>query len=335
MRSSYVTCFCLLSIAGIDALSVRTIAGAGSKGPKLHSHQRCYLHMLDLSTVQVGDKIVVTGSDEYPKFFHVPGFGKEGYVAKGMTGTISKVYRPGESDHLDRSDERDVLVAFDGPNKAWKAHFALDEIRSADEEISTPVAATNEVDECDTEAVNCDRVESFMTPIADAILLSPDMPMRAAAELLSTNKITGAPVAENGKLVGVLTQFDFLYQEARGSEGFQITMDGKWADRVRKSLAGTVRSAMSHPTAIAPNSDMAQVAGKRQTRASRRCETCVCHTHKHGTHAHAHVHYSATAGLMLRKRFNHVPVVDEGGAIVGILTSQDVLRHVLARLPEN
>jgi len=38
------------------------------------------------------------------------------------------------------------------------------------------------------------------------------------------------------------------------------------------------------------------------------------------------------AQLMLSRRFNHLPVVDAAGALVGILTSQDVLGHVLRRL---
>ena len=58
----------------------------------------------------------------------------------------------------------------------------------------------------------CDRVEDWMTPIERAVILTPDMPMRTAAETLLSNSITGAPVVSNGRLVGVLTQFDFLYQ---------------------------------------------------------------------------------------------------------------------------
>ena len=78
---------------------------------------------------------------------------------------------------------------------------------------------------------------------------------------------------------------------------------GKWETTVKKSLASTVAGAMSKPTAILAASDMQQVAQ-----------------------------------LMLRRRFNHMPVVDsaEGGQLVGILTSQDVLRHVILRLsPES
>ena len=41
---------------------------------------------------------------------------------------------------------------------------------------------------------------------------------------------------------------------------------------------------------------------------------------------------SEVAALMVRRRFNHLPVVDAGGSCLGILTSPDVLRHVLSRL---
>eukprot|EP00967_Tisochrysis_lutea_P080404 scaffold110416_cov29-Tisochrysis_lutea.AAC.2 len=75
---------------------------------------------------------------------------------------------------------------------------------------------------------------------------------------------------------------------------------GKWRDAVSKSLAGTVAGAMSrNPVAVSPSSDM-----------------------------------SSVAGLMVRRRFNHVPVIDDAGIIVGILTSPDVLRHVLLRLSD-
>ena len=70
--------------------------------------------MADITELKVGDSVVVLGTDTYPRFMHVPGH-KEGIVAKGMVGTISKLYVPGESDHLDRSDERDVVVSFTEP----------------------------------------------------------------------------------------------------------------------------------------------------------------------------------------------------------------------------
>ena len=63
--------------------------------------------------------------------------------------------------------------------------------------------------------------------LIDLFFFSPDMPMREAAELLSDNAITGAPVVVDGKLVGVLTQFDFLYLEMK-ADAPQLDM-GKYA----------------------------------------------------------------------------------------------------------
>jgi len=261
---------------------------------------------LEITNLKEGDEVMIAGSQEYPKFFHVPGH-KAGFVAKGMTGTVSRLYSPGESDHLDRSDGRNVLVEFSEPKK-WRAHFdpaelcGVEEWNELDAEEPTPIMPTKEITLCDLDAgQECDRVEDFMTPIADSFVFTPDMPMRDAAKSLVEKKITGAPVVSEGLLVGVLTQFDFLYQESAlaggGDGGFKIELGDKWAASVKKSLAGRVSEAMSNPTAVAPGSDMAQVAG-----------------------------------LMLRRRFNHLPVVEPSGTIVGILTSQDVLRHVVRRL---
>lgn len=246
------------------------------------------------------------GTDTYPRFMHVPGH-KEGIVAKGMVGTISKLYVPGESDHLDRSDERDVVVSFTEPRN-WKAHFMPEEVALVGAEPSADDASpvddstflfAADIDLCElTEGAPCDRVDAFMTPIADATAFSPTMPMREAAHLLFDNKITGAPVVDNGKLVGVLTQFDFLNREVNAVQLGRESLDsGNWEVAIKKSMSKTVGGAMSMPVAVAPESDMAQVAA-----------------------------------LMLRRRFNHVPVVNPTGEILGICTSQDVLKHVLQRL---
>lgn len=262
--------------------------------------------MYDLS---VGDEVLVTGTDEYPKFFHVPGH-KGGFVAKGMVGKVERIYVPGECDHLDRSDERDIIVSFDEPKK-WKGHFASSEIEPWSKSASTPEASaqaefvlSDEIELCAVGELgsSCDMVRDFMKPLEQALVLSPDMPLLEAAKQLNSNSITGAPVAVDGQLVGVLTQFDFLYQEQlredlRGA-GTKVKLDsGSWSSVVKKSLASTVRAAMSKPIAIEGRSDMTQVAQ-----------------------------------LMLRKRFNHMPVVNEEGQLIGILTSQDVLRHVILRM---
>ena len=122
-----------------------------------------------------------------------------------------------------------------------------------------------------------------MTPIADALELAPDQDMSEAADLMVSKGITGAPVVDNGKLVGVLSQFDFLLKGA-GVAALDLTSASYRRD-VQKILAGKVRSAMTlNPTTCDPGDTMQSVAA-----------------------------------VMVRRRFNHVPVVDEGGKIVGIL----------------
>ena len=132
---------------------------------------------------------------------------------------------------------------------------------------------------------NC--VGDFMTPIADALELAPDQDMSEAADLMVSKGITGAPVVDNGKLVGVLSQFDFLLKGA-GVAALDLTSASYRRD-VQKILAGKVRSAMTlNPTTCDPGDTMQSVAA-----------------------------------VMVRRRFNHVPVVDSSGKIVGILRRAD------------
>jgi len=83
---------------------------------------------LAIGDVAIGDVVRVVGDATYPRFMNVPGIkDKDGFAACGSVGKVVKLYQPGECDHLDRSDERDVCVEFmtDGEKpKAWKAHLA-------------------------------------------------------------------------------------------------------------------------------------------------------------------------------------------------------------------
>lgn len=139
-------------------------------------------------------------------------------------------------------------------------------------------------------------ISDIMTPVADAVVLDPEMSLSEAANMLNARKITGAPVVEGGKLIGVLSQFDFLFKAAGGA-GMDLTSPTYRAD-IKKILGGTVRSAMtSDPTTVGPGDTVQSVAA-----------------------------------VMIRRRFNHVPVVGDGGEVVGILRSTDVMRHVLSTI---
>ena len=109
------------------------------------------------------------------------------------------------------------------------------------------------------------------------------------------SKGTGAPVVDNGKLVGVLSQFDFLLKGA--ASPLDLTSASYRRD-VQKILAGKVRSAMTlNPTTCDPGDTMQSVAA-----------------------------------VMVRRRFNHVPVVDSSGKIVGI-SGASAANHARRRVP--
>lgn len=52
--------------------------------------------------------------------------------------------------------------------------------------------------------------------VADPITITPDQPVRAAIELMNKFKISGIPVVEKGKLVGILTNRDLQFEKNLG-----------------------------------------------------------------------------------------------------------------------
>lgn len=286
---------------------------SAGRAPSLGGQRAGRVAALAVGDLTIGDVVRVVGDDNYPRFMNVPGFKeKGGFAAHGSVGKVVKLYLPGECEHLDRSDERDVCVEFmtDGDKpKAWKAHLAPYELEFASSEPGSERSfdrghIASDIELCSVEeGSDCDHVADFMTHLSDALVLSPEMGMREAAKLLNDFKVTGAPVADSDfKLVGVLTQFDFLYLEGVRDDrgvGSMVSLDsGQWEDIVKKSMASTVGAAMSKPIAVTPRANIRQVAQ-----------------------------------LMLQRRFNHLPVIrEDDGALVGILTSQNVLQHVMLRL---
>merc|ERR1712232_81857 len=119
--------------------------------------------------------------------------------------------------------------------------------------------------------------------------------MGEAAELMMTKHSTGAPVIENGSLVGVLTNFDFLYKDA-GTKSLDLTSTSYQSD-VKKMLGKLVRNVMTPKPITRTTTDNMQEA----------------------------------ASLMLLKRLHHLPILaGDTKEVVGILTPSDVMRHVIA-----
>lgn len=131
-------------------------------------------------------------------------------------------------------------------------------------------------------------IQSHMT--SSLIVMSPDMCLADAARLLRAARVTGAPVLEDKKLVGVLSRYDLLRAIVS-----RIPADAS-QDEVKAKLeelkAAPVRDVMkSNPVTVSPDASMIDAAK-----------------------------------LMAEERLNRVLVTTEpGGPLCGILSSTDVV----------
>jgi CBS domain-containing protein len=135
------------------------------------------------------------------------------------------------------------------------------------------------------------RVRDVMTQ--DVATVAPDTDLRDLAALLVEKRISGVPVVEGGRVVGVVSERDILFKE-RPSEGLSRgvlawLMDE--GDLTLKIDARTVGEAMtSPPLTIAPSRGVADAAV-----------------------------------TMLDENVSRLPVVDHG-RLVGIVTRHDLVR---------
>jgi CBS domain-containing protein len=129
-----------------------------------------------------------------------------------------------------------------------------------------------------------------MTP--DAIAVSPETPLKDAAELLARHRISGLPVVEDGKVVGVVSEADIVARSTGSREARSLIpafLSGlRRQPDVEASLSG---EAMTSPAiTIAPEQPVAEAAR-----------------------------------VMVERKVNRLPVVD-GSELVGIVTRADLVR---------
>jgi len=137
------------------------------------------------------------------------------------------------------------------------------------------------------------RVEDVMTKQVQTV--APETPLREVAKLLAEQRISGLPVVDDGKLVGVVSEADILIKE-RGSNpglgGLVGLLFDETADIARKLQALTAGQAMSSPPiTIGPARPVSEAAGR-----------------------------------MIDRIVNRLPVVDEEGTLLGIVTRADLVR---------
>jgi CBS domain-containing protein len=138
----------------------------------------------------------------------------------------------------------------------------------------------------------------------DSPTLGPESTVDEAIKLFAEERISGAPVVEDGRLVGIITEGDLIFQDADvKAPGFLDILGGivplgdtdEYRREVLKSAGVTVGEVMTDdPVTVTPEATLAE-----------------------------------TATIMAERRKKILPVV-EGGRLVGVITRMDILTlHVI------
>ena len=137
------------------------------------------------------------------------------------------------------------------------------------------------------------------TPV---ITVSPDLSVKDLAALFRDKKIGGAPVVEDGKLAGIVTEGDLMALDADVQYPHYFELfdsiiylgsQKKFKEQLEKAAAANVEQLMTH-------GDKVKTVGPDDPAR-------------------------AAATLMSKHRFDRVPVV-EGEAVVGIVTRHDIMK---------
>jgi CBS domain-containing protein len=145
------------------------------------------------------------------------------------------------------------------------------------------------------------KAKDIMT--TECITLTPDTDIATAARVLIENKINGAPVVEDGEVVGILCQADLLAQQKKVTlPSFFTLLDGVFPlsshddleREITKIAALKVAEAMTPaPTFISPETGIDDIAT-----------------------------------MMANEKLYTLPVI-EGGKLVGVVGKEDVLKTLL------
>jgi CBS domain-containing protein len=133
--------------------------------------------------------------------------------------------------------------------------------------------------------------------------VAPGTELRELARILSDERLSSVPVVDAGKLVGMVGQADLVFQAVEdevdlphtlpilGGVIFLENMD-HWRDRFRRAYGTTVNDLMnSDPVTVGPDDTVHEAASR-----------------------------------MVEHNVNRLPVVDDSGAVAGVISRADVVR---------
>ncbi|WP_204139992.1 CBS domain-containing protein [Halomicronema sp. CCY15110] len=137
----------------------------------------------------------------------------------------------------------------------------------------------------------------------DLLTVTPETLLPEAIQLLANNRISGLPVVTaNGELKGILSEADLMWQVTGAPlPAYIMLLDSviylenpaRYNEEVHKALGQTVAEVMGHDkvTTTLPTASLKEAAQ-----------------------------------VMHHKKVTRLPVVDDQGALVGILTQGDIVR---------
>lgn len=149
-------------------------------------------------------------------------------------------------------------------------------------------------------AVSHPLVQDFMTP--DPITISPTESLETVIKLLEDHRISGLPVvdAEN-HVVGIISEGDLLVRESPMQPPLYMTLLGsviyfespkQFHQHMQKALGMLVQDVMTRPPITTqPDTPL-----------------------------------TSAANVMLAKKINRLPVVDQAQCLIGIITRHDLVR---------
>lgn len=146
-------------------------------------------------------------------------------------------------------------------------------------------------------------VKEIMTK--DVITVKPDASIRELAELLVENKISGVPVVDDaGKVCGIVSEGDLMRKEIAPEMPDELCILGaviyynglqEYREAFRKFSAMTAEQIMTEKVITVKGDEKVSKVGK----------------------------------IMLDKHIKRVPVLDDSGKLIGIISRSDIVRMLL------
>ena len=175
-------------------------------------------------------------------------------------------------------------------------------------------------------------VHGWMTPIEKLVTLAPSMTLSEAACALREGRVSGAPVVEGKRLLGILSQKDLLYYlvqccwpSARPArdERPSLALHARVHDAAQPLLvcddALRARAARREPDARSASSIVLS------SRAGLSARGCRVGRDARLTTVTPDTTMKDAASLLIERKISRLPVVDRSGSLVGLLSTSDVM----------